>query len=655
MKYKMKAKLYIKTIILIHLLLILYVLYNPAFSQGIIAEYRFNSEALDYSGNGNHGAIVGNVIPVNDRFNNPCSALQFDGTSGFIEIPSSPSLESPANQITITAWYKLSRNFKNNYWLTVLCKGQTNYESLDNPQYRLQVQQNFNLQPNTCSPTIPNLSSTISLTTDFTICDKSFDRHMFEADQWHFYSITYDGLFVKTYMDGVLIFEQPYSREFGKNSYPLYIGKDEPGVTEYFEGVLDDIVIYNTALSDKDIYKLFAENKTVPYTEDYQLYIPENIFEEAKKGQCGNVLSYPIPEIKSPCIEHNVVLKEGLKPGSFFPVGKTRIRYDIEASDGSRHSYSWNAVVTDKEPPVIYVPRDTIIDITDNKSISVVYKLPTASDNCGIKEIVRIKGPNIGDTLNPGTYACEFLARDIHGLEARGIMNITIRKHPDGFTDKKNESTPTKIDSIKTVLDTSKTLIPNISSKKYDTLSTEFYKSNNLVFLIDISSSMKEDNKVGLLKLALKTLIKQLRGIDQITILTYSDAVKVFVTTTNVLQKDSILSRIESIQPFGGTEGSAGIQLAYEAVINKYLPEANNEIFLFSDGMFETDKKQRKLIQNSAKKNIRFNVFAFGTANSYLQDLRELSDMGTGKYISIKNELDAQEYLLNIIKMNSKK
>ncbi len=102
---------------------LLFLLSSLLFSQvptnGLMAWYKFNGNAGDSSGNGNHGTVIGGSSLTADRFNNSNAAYQFNGTSQYIQINSNPTI-SPANAITINAWIYPETN--SNQWGPVVSK-----------------------------------------------------------------------------------------------------------------------------------------------------------------------------------------------------------------------------------------------------------------------------------------------------------------------------------------------------------------------------------------------------------------------------------------------------------------------------------------------------------------------------------------------------
>lgn len=225
-----------------------------------VAHYKFNGDVKDSSPFENHGTVVGLLELTKDRFGNNDGAINFSGNgNSYIEIPSSPSLESPVSQITIAGWFKLKSHNYSNYWLTMVCKGQDVEETALNPQYRFQVTQNYKPQLSRCSPDIEQGYSVISLNSEAIICDTEFMNHKFEPDVWHFYAITYNGSEIGIYYDGIKTSQLSFSSSLNVNSSPLFIGKDIPGITDDFRGALDDIRIYNRGLTDLEVYGIFSE------------------------------------------------------------------------------------------------------------------------------------------------------------------------------------------------------------------------------------------------------------------------------------------------------------------------------------------------------------------------------------------------------------
>lgn len=661
----------------------------PLFAQQRpIAYFPFNNSAEDYSGFSNHGTQHGAVASVADRFGNPCSALSFDGVSGYIEVPTSSSLESPKNTLTITVWYKLTNINSDNYWLTVMCKGTGNQELYSNPQYRLQVQQNKFIQTNTCSQIIPSISSTISMSTGFTLCDVNLDRHFFEPGVWHFYAITYDGATVKSFMDGKKVFENSYAQNLEPNKSPLYIGMDEPGAIEYFNGAMDELKIFNVSLSEKEIAEIYADTNANANADDFDISATSDIIAFTGSKGCATKVAFNAPTFISPCA--NVIAKqiEGPASGSLFPFGESRIKYQLSTSSNYNQYLTYYIIVKDNIPPIIKMPNDVRLMINEGDSgIYYNYKDPTATDNCKLKTLGKTFGNSSGDFFRLGKNEIVYTATDESGntISANFYVEVIAKKSTPKLITQNTGPVPSiqsqvihdtvkilKTDTVRIfktdTIQILKTDTVNVQplpvrivstfSSFLDTLSVKEYKPNNLLFLIDVSASMNEKDKIKMAKLCIQSLVKKLRNIDKLTLVTFSDSTSTVWGTAFLDDRPALVSLVENIIVKGGTKGGEAIEDAYKLFQNHFTPDANNEIFMFTDGLIDDiTKKQKKQIKSSAenlKRRIKFNIFAFGNGNKSLNEMVEITNLGAGNFISINTKQDALETLITLIKINSK-
>lgn len=458
-------------------------------AQKPIAYYTFDNTVADKSGFNNDGIIHGDVSATTDRFGNACSAMYFDGKTGYIEVPSSPSLESPSSQFSVSVWYKLPANTSPINWLTILCKGFTNTE-IQNPQYRLQVQQNFSSSVNSCNTGTAG-SSTISISTDFTKCDNDFQQHLFESDKWCYYTLTYDGNYVRAYMNGVKVFDFYYSLPFTRNTSPLFIGLDEPGVTEYFEGALDDLRIYNKALSENDINDLYNEsNNTLSNMEEFELESPQNKVVFLSGNNCTASVNFNTPEVTSHCGSVSLVQIAGLPSGSSFNCGKHLISYEAKSASGYEQNCSFYIIVKDEVPPTLIVPNDTILFVQQGeKGIHYTYQSPVASDNCKLKNINLVSGNQSGSFFSIGRNTISYNAIDIYDNKTSKTFSIIVKE-------KEIAVIPIKADTIKKIVK-----IDSVSTTiKKDTVKT-VYKTDSLFIPIKIDSiqqTTKSDSQVVL-------------------------------------------------------------------------------------------------------------------------------------------------------------
>ena len=192
--------------------------------------------------------------------------------------------------------------------------------------------------------------------------------------------------------------------------------------------------------------------------------------------------------------------------------------------------------------------------------------------------------------------------------------------------------------------------------QKAGELSVLHYKPNNIVFLVDVSSSMKDSAKLPLMKEALFVLIDALRDMDRISFITYADTVTVLKESMKGSDKKEMKALVASFKGQGYTKGRKAILKAREVSEKHFIEEGNNQIFLATDGMFyfyAKDKENWKL-KNESKRVVMTTV-AFGNDNAALKNLKEIADAGEGSFIRIKKKHGSEEELLNEVKLRSKR
>ncbi len=110
--------------------------------------------------------------------------------------------------------------------------------------------------------------------------------------------------------------------------------------------------------------------------------------------------------------------------------------------------------------------------------------------------------------------------------------------------------------------------------------------ASNLVFLLDVSGSMDEPNKLPLLKRGMKMLVDQLGENDRVAIVVYAGAAGLVLDSTPGDQKQKILDALERLEAGGSTNGGQGIQLAYQTALDNFVPGGANRVILCTDGDF---------------------------------------------------------------------
>lgn len=207
---------------------------NPI-NTGLVACYPFTGNAQDQSGFNNHGTNYGATLTT-DRFGNLNSAYSFNGSS-YILVPNSTSLSSPSSSITIAFWANTSAWFYDFGYSfgPIMCKS----NSTSNCQYRVTI--------------MDNAINCISDNKQWYYINGSNS-----LNQWDFFVFTINGNLLSYYKNGILSGQNSSPVAFPlSNNNPLYIGRDDAGTLDYYTGKIDDIRIYNRALSYNEVVTLY--------------------------------------------------------------------------------------------------------------------------------------------------------------------------------------------------------------------------------------------------------------------------------------------------------------------------------------------------------------------------------------------------------------
>lgn len=174
--------------------------------------------------------------------------------------------------------------------------------------------------------------------------------------------------------------------------------------------------------------------------------------------------------------------------------------------------------------------------------------------------------------------------------------------------------------------------------------------ANNLVFLLDVSGSMNNYNKLGLLKSGLELLIDELREQDKVSIVVYAGAAGVVLKPTHGDNKEKIKKALNKLQAGGSTAGGEGIELAYKIAKKHFIKNGNNRVILATDGDFNVgvsdDDGLIKLIEQKRDQDIFISVLGFGTGNYKDSKMEKIADKGNGNYAYIDNILEAKKVLV---------
>jgi len=172
----------------------------------------------------------------------------------------------------------------------------------------------------------------------------------------------------------------------------------------------------------------------------------------------------------------------------------------------------------------------------------------------------------------------------------------------------------------------------------------------NLVFLIDVSGSMDQPNKLPLVKSSLNMLTDQLREQDKVAIVVYAGAAGLVLPSTQGNEKTKIKDAINNLEAGGSTAGAEGIRLAYQIARENFATSGNNRVVLATDGDFNvgvsSDDELVSIIEKEKKTNIFLTVLGFGMGNYKDSKMQQLADKGNGNHAYIDNESEARKELV---------
>ncbi|OQP40904.1 hypothetical protein A4H97_14965 [Niastella yeongjuensis] len=172
----------------------------------------------------------------------------------------------------------------------------------------------------------------------------------------------------------------------------------------------------------------------------------------------------------------------------------------------------------------------------------------------------------------------------------------------------------------------------------------------NIVFLIDVSGSMEDENKLPLVKSSMKLLADQLRPDDKVAIVVYAGNAGLVLPATSGSNKTAIKEAIDQLEAGGSTAGGEGIQLAYKVARDNFIKGGNNRIILATDGDFNvgasSDDELVSMIEKERQSGIFLSVLGYGMGNYKDNKMQQLADKGNGNHSYIDNINEARKVLV---------
>lgn len=198
-----------------------------------------------------------------------------------------------------------------------------------------------------------------------------------------------------------------------------------------------------------------------------------------------------------------------------------------------------------------------------------------------------------------------------------------------------------------------KLFLVGIQGKRLDYQSL---KPCNLVFLVDSSGSMSDQNKLPLLKESLKLLVGALSAKDRIAIVAYAGSAGLVLDSTPATEKDRIVSALDKLSAGGSTAGGAGIELAYRTAKANHIQGGNNRVILCTDGDFNVGTSSTgdlvTMITEKRKEDVYLTICGFGMGNYKDGRMEQISKAGNGNYFYIDGPKEAEKVFVREMRAN---
>lgn len=183
------------------------------------------------------------------------------------------------------------------------------------------------------------------------------------------------------------------------------------------------------------------------------------------------------------------------------------------------------------------------------------------------------------------------------------------------------------------------------------------YAANNVVLLIDVSTSMRANHKFSLLQQSVNNLVMVLRPIDYVSIITYAGEAKTILQPVKGSEKDTLTNAVQNLSPYGITQGVKGLKLAYQMAQKNFIKGGNNQIILATDGEFSeknvTDADYQKFISGYTQQGIKLSILGFGVNEQAIARMKKMTKAGDGSFILITPENASKDVLIDEIKEKS--
>lgn len=191
---------------------------------------------------------------------------------------------------------------------------------------------------------------------------------------------------------------------------------------------------------------------------------------------------------------------------------------------------------------------------------------------------------------------------------------------------------------------------PELQNIPLDEFKSADFQAINVLFIVDISSSMGIGNRMELMKYSLLQLTEMLRQEDKIAIVSYASNAEVLLNPTAGNRKEEIQEKVKKLKSGGMTAGGEGIKLGCKTISNSLI-EGKNIIYIITDGAFNKDSKNyMESIDKFKKMGIQICVIGIQNTPQDALNMRKIAELGGGTYTSIQKLADAETALIHEIR-----
>lgn len=195
---------------------------------------------------------------------------------------------------------------------------------------------------------------------------------------------------------------------------------------------------------------------------------------------------------------------------------------------------------------------------------------------------------------------------------------------------------------------------PALAELPTENFDADYFNPINVVFVIDVSSSMSQADRLELMKYSLYELSDMLRPQDRIALVSYATNAKVILPSIKGSEKDDIKEAVGGMRAQGLTAGGAGIKLGYKQAKRNFIKNGNNHVIIITDGGFNrASGDYQKFIEKYLKRGITMSVVGIKNNEKAEESMREAAALGNGRYVPIHRLSDAQNNLKQEIRITS--